>query len=190
MSNQSKILAQPIRATRRRWRYSLRTLLLATTVAAFCVGFSAAVVRWFFGHHTIAVLAGPQQRSVTIAAPNYSDSYHRRIAIEFKQGRQLVCTSGIAAPSSTKVDADDFAVVWLEAGDVAAAFSNVSSRPYDSYWHAIATFRYSTGQLFDEDDHLPNHLARAVSAQFARERPGAGPLKVLRRQPSIVREKR
>jgi hypothetical protein len=89
-----------------------------------------------------------------------------------------------------RIDAEDFSVVWLKGGDVAVAFTTVSYSEQRTYWHAIATYRYSTGQLFDDDDHLPNDLARAVSAGFAREHPGAGPLKVLRREPSIVREQR
>jgi hypothetical protein len=56
------------------------------------------------------------------------------------------------------------------------------------YWQAIATYRYSTKESFDEDDELPSELARRISAQFAREHPGAGPINVLRREPSIVKE--
>ena len=190
MSNQPHNSTQLTHSPPRRWQYSLVALFLATTIAGFCIGCPVAVVRWLYGHHTIAFFAGPQQRSVRIAAPNFSDSYGRRIRIEFSEGRTLVQTSGIAALSAVKIDAEDFAVVWLEGGDVAAAFATVSYQERHTYWHAIATYRYSTGQLFDEDDHLPNELARAVSAQFAREHPGAGPLKVLRRQPSIVKEQR
>jgi hypothetical protein len=169
-----------------RLRYSLMTLFLLTTAAGCCVGCPVAFVRWLDGDSTIATFRGTHRRSVTITTPNFIDSPGQPIGVRFYEGRTLVEQSAVVVEWGRGPDAEDFAVSWLDDGDVAVAFTTVLDE--SGYWQAIATYRHSTKESFDEDDELPSELARRISAQFAREHPGAGPINVLRREPSIVKE--
>lgn len=167
-----------------RLRYSLLTLFIVTTAAACCVGCPVAFVRWLDGNSRIATFRGPGRRSVAITTPNFYESFGQPIGIRFDEGREPVAYAGTVIQRGNEPSAEDFAVVWLEQGDVAVAFSR---RVQESgYWQAIATYRYSTKKVYHQDDRLPNDLAKAVSAQFAKEHPGVGPIKVPRWEPSIV----
>jgi hypothetical protein len=169
-----------------RLRYSLFTLFLITTVAGCCIGCPVAFMRWWSSESTIATFRGAHQRSVTIATPTFLDSPGQPITVRFYDGLRQIELCGTAVDPERNPKAKDFNVIWLENGDVAVAFSTLVQE--SGYWQPIATYRYSTNQLFDEDDRLPFELARAASAQFAKEHPGVGPIKVLRIEPSKLKE--